>query len=277
MVRASEESNFQATEAYYNRGNERDRLSGPRGSIEFERTKGILERFLPPSPAIIADIGGGPGRYALWLAERGYRVYHRDIVGLHVQQLQSDLRERTGLAIDTAVADARQLDLPDASMDAALLLGPLYHLPNRRDRVDVLVEARRISKPGGLVVAAAISRWAARLDSVIAQRLYEQIPETLDELPELERTGWMKPLFPGSFTGYSHRPRQLRAEAADAGLQVLSILGVEGVSSLLTDLAERLADPDALQVLLESARAVESVPEVLGVSSHMLVIARRPG
>ena len=277
MVRPLEESNIQATQAYYNRGNERERLSGPSGSIEFERTKDILQRFLPPSPSIIADIGGGPGRYALWLAERGYRVYHRDLIGLHVQQLQGDLRERPSLSIDTAVADARRLDLPDASVDAALLLGPLYHLPRRPDRVAVLAEARRISKPGGLVVAVAISRWAARLDGIIAQKLYERVPEALGELHDLERTGWIQPLFPGSFTGYSHRPRQLRAEARAAGLQLLSLVGIEGVSFLLADLAERIADPQALHVLLESARALESVPELLGVSPHLLIVARRPG
>ena len=277
MVRRLEESNIQATQAYYTRGNERERLSGPSGSIEFERTRDILQRFLPPSPSVIADIGGGPGRYALWLAERGYRVYHRDLIGLRVQQLQGELAERPSLSIDTAVADARRLDLPDASVDAALLLGPLYHLPRRPDRVAVLAEARRISKPGGLVVAAAISRWAARLDGIIAQKLYERVPEALGELQNLERTGWIQPLFPGSFTGYSHRPRQLRAEVLDAGLQLLSLVGIEGVSFLLADLAERIADPQALHVLLDSARALESVPELLGVSPHLLIIARRPG
>src|SRR5215472_1358820 len=118
MARPLEESNLQATKAYYDLGKERERLSGPNGSIEFERTKDVLQRFLPPPPAIIADIGGGPGRYALWLAERGYQVYHRDLIGLHVQQLQGDLLERASLSIDTAVADARQLDLADASVDA---------------------------------------------------------------------------------------------------------------------------------------------------------------
>jgi SAM-dependent methyltransferase len=277
MVRPLEESNLQATAAYYNRGNERERLSEPRGSIEFERTKDILKRFLPPSPATVADVGGGPGRYALWLAERGYRVYHRDLLELHVQQLQSDLLERPSLCIDTVAADARQLDLPDASVDAALLLGPLYHLPRRSDRILVLTEARRICKPGGLVVAAAISRWAPRLDGVVGQKLYERIPEALGELPDLERTGWMQPLFPGSFTGYSHRPRQLRAEVREAGLQVLAVVGIEGVSYLLSDLQDRISDQHALQVLLDSAHALEAVPELLGVSPHLLITARRPG
>jgi SAM-dependent methyltransferase len=277
MERPPEESNIAATIAHYTLGYERERLDSPRGIIEFERTKDILGRYLPPSPASIADIGGGPGRYTLWLAERGYRVDHRDLVELHVQQLLDALAGHPDLAIDTAIGDARQLDLPDASVDAVLLLGPLYHLPQRQDRVQVLAEAKRIARPGGLVFAAAISRWAARLDAIIAQKIYERIPESLDDLLELERTGRMKPLFPGSFTGYSHRPRQLHAEAHDAGLQVLSVVGIENVSFLLADLAERVAEPRALQVLLDSARALESVPELLGVSPHLLAVAERPG
>jgi SAM-dependent methyltransferase len=275
MEGSADEANTEATLAHYALGHERERLDNPRGIVEFERTKVILERYLPPPPARIADIGGGPGRYALWLAKRGYRVVHRDLVRLHVQQVLEALVEHPNIEIDTALGDARQLDLPAASVDAVLLFGPLYHLPRRRDRVQVLTEAKRIVRPGGLVFAAAISRWAARLDAILAQKLYERIPEALEELPDLERTGWMKPLFPGSFTGYSHRPRQVRAEAHDAGLHVLSVVGIEGVSFLLTDLAERVAEPRARQVVLESARVLESVPELIGVSPHLLAVARR--
>jgi SAM-dependent methyltransferase len=276
MKQPPDESAIEATVAHYAQGEERERLDSPHGIIEFERTKDILVRYLPPSPAVIADIGGGPGRYALWLAEQDYQVYHRDLVELHVQQLLDTLAEHPSLAIDTAIGDARHLGLQDASMDAVLLLGPLYHLPRRPDRIQVLAEARRIVRPGGFVFAAAISRWAPRLDAIIAQQIHTRLPGALDELPDLERTGWMKPLFPGAFTGYSHRPRQLRAEAQDAGLDVLSVIGVESVTFLLSDLAERIADPEALRVLLDSARALEGVPELLGANLHLLAVAQRP-
>ena len=78
-----------AMHEYYERGEEADRLSASgSGQLEFERTKQIVLRQLPPPPAMVADIGGGPGRYAFWLAGLGYRVLHRDIVPLHVQQLR---------------------------------------------------------------------------------------------------------------------------------------------------------------------------------------------
>lgn len=173
------------------------------------------------------------------------------------------------------MGDACQLDLPDRSVDAVLLLGPLYHLPKRDQRTQALREARRIAKPGAPIFAAAISRWTPRLYAILGQKLYETIPETLDELPALEQTGWMRPLFPGSFSALAHRPGQLRAEIRSVGLQVVSLIGVEGVHYLLS-LDDRIGDPLAFRVVLDSARALESVPEILGVSPHLLATTVRP-
>jgi SAM-dependent methyltransferase len=166
-----------AVRAYYERGEERDRLSDGRGQLEFIRTTGILARRLPSPPAVIADIGGGPGRYALWLASLGYQVEHRDLMPLHVSQLQADAAEAPG--IRAAIGDARQLDLSDASADAVLLLGPLYHLASRTGRAAAIGEAALILRPGGPLFAAAISRWATRIDGIIADRVYLKYPAAL--------------------------------------------------------------------------------------------------
>jgi 2-polyprenyl-3-methyl-5-hydroxy-6-metoxy-1,4-benzoquinol methylase len=104
--------------AHYAQGKEWDRLGDAKGAIEFERTKEILGRRLPPAPAVIADIGGGPGRYSLWLAELGYTVEHRDLVRLHVEQLQAS----SWSTVHAEVGDARDLNLLDASVDAVVLL-----------------------------------------------------------------------------------------------------------------------------------------------------------
>jgi SAM-dependent methyltransferase len=261
-----------AMRAYYERGEERERLAGPRGQLEFERTQEILLRHLPPAPAVVADIGGGPGRYALWLATLGYQVVHRDLMPMHVEQL----REASGgnPLIDTGVADARELDLADGSADAVLLLGPLYHLGRRTDRLRALAEARRVTRPGGPVFVAAISRWAARMDGVLRLRLYEEMRGMEAGLPEIERTGHLPPFGQDSFCGYTHRPGQLRAELIAAGSRIVDLVCVEGPAYLLDDLPERLADEEARRVVLETARALERVPELLGIGPHLLATVR---
>jgi SAM-dependent methyltransferase len=259
--------------AYYEQGKERDRLAGAKGVLEFERTQEILRRRMPPAPAVVADIGGGPGRYALWLAEQGYLVQHRDLMELHVEQL----RLTGGPSIRTAVGDARDVDLPDSSVDAVLLLGPLYHLPERDDRIQTLKEARRIVREGGPIFIAAISRWAPRLDGVLQERLYEHTPGFLSLLPEVERTGNLPPVVPSGFVGYTHRPGDLVDEVSQSGLRLDDLVGVEGLPLAGADMESRVGDPPAWDVLLDAARAIERVPELLGLSPHLIATAFRRG
>ena len=258
---------------HYPLADERARLDTPIGQIELERTKEILLAHLPPPPAVVSDIGGGPGRYALWLAEAGYRVVHRDLVPLHVEQVAADAAAR-GLDVSTGVADARRLDLADGTVDAVLLLGPLYHLSRRADRLQALREARRILRPGGVAFLAAISRWAPRLHGEVTLKLYRELEGFHDEVVSLERTGRMPPLFPGSFAGYCHRPVQLRSEIVVAGFEVVELVAVEGLVFALPDLEERMADPADRAVVLDMARVLGSVPELLGLGPHLLATAR---
>jgi SAM-dependent methyltransferase len=260
--------------AYYDLGLEQDRLESGHGIVEFERTKEIVGRHLPEAPCVVADIGGGPGRYALWLIGQGYVVRHRDLVALHVEQLST--AAGTHDALDTAVGDATGLDLDDESVDAVLLLGPLYHLQRRDDRLQALRETRRVVRPGGPVFVAAISRWAARLHGVLLERLYRDLPRMIDELPGVERTGALPPLFPGSFSGYGHRPRQLVSELRAAGLDLVDLVAVEGPAALLADLTERMRDSVDAHVVLDAARSLERVPELLGIGPHLLATGRRP-
>ena len=260
--------------AYYELGEERERLARGAGALEFARTKEIVARHLPAAPCVVADIGGGPGRYSAWLGSLGYRVHHRDLVPLHVEQAADALAGFDGC--DTAVGDALAVDLADASVDAVLLLGPLYHLPRRADRLRALGEVRRIVRPGGPVFVAAISRWATRLDGVLVKQFYRDVEGMIEELPHVEGTGELRPLFPGSFNGFTHRPRQLAAEIRAAELDLVDLVGVEGPAALLTDLDERFDDPRDAEVVFDSARALERVPELIGIGPHLLATARRP-
>ena len=272
MVRDDE-----AIARYYARGLERDRLASGPGALEFGRTRKLLERYLPAPPAYIGDIGGGPGRYAFWLAERGYQVHLIDAVPMHIEQARAAAGEQAGTPLAAAeVGDARALALPDESFDAVLLLGPLYHLPEREERLLALAEARRVCRPGGVILAAAISRFASTLDGLRCGFLADPAFAAVAERDRRDGQHYNPTGNPAYFTSaYFHRPEELAAECAESGLVHEATLAVEGPAWLLADLDAQLADEGKQAVLLEALAALDAEPTLLGVSAHLLAVARR--
>ena len=262
---------------FYALGFERDRLATGQGALELARTQALLERYLPAAPAVVADVGGGPGRYATWLAERGYHVHLLDPILLHIEQARAASRARPSATLASAeVGDARAIPLPDASADAVLLLGPLYHLPERHDRLRALAEARRVCRPGGVIVAAVISRFASTLDGLRGGYLEDPAfaavaASDVNDGRHRNPTG-----DPAYFTtAYFHRPEEPATECADAGLTHTATLAIEGPAWFLSDLDARLTDSRRRAVLLAALESLESEPTLLGVSAHLLVVARR--
>src|SRR5437660_5084703 len=130
---------------FYARGQENERLDREEGKLERCRTQELLLRYLPAPPVVVLDVGGGTGQYATWLAEHGYTVHLVDPVPLHLDQARarSAAQPQAPLA-SVSGGDARRLDWPSEHVDAVLLLGPLYHLTERSDRLRALNEAWRV-------------------------------------------------------------------------------------------------------------------------------------
>jgi len=254
---------------------EGDRLTRGAGRLELERTKEIVRRHLPPPPLVVLDVGGGTGVHAAWLADDGYVVRLVDPMVNHVEQARRLAGPRRRITAE--VGDARQLDADDESADAVLLLGPLYHLTNRLDRVRALAEAARVVRPGGLVFAAAISRFASLLDGL--RRGYLTDPEfrSIVERDLCDGQHRNPTRTPHWFTtAYFHHPIELPGEAADAGLDCVEVLGVEGPAAWFPELFDAWDDPATSQAILSAARAVESETALLGASPHLLAVLRRP-
>jgi ubiquinone/menaquinone biosynthesis C-methylase UbiE len=239
------------------------------------RTQELLTRHLPESPAVVLDAGGGPGRYALWLAERGYEVHLLDPVELHVDQARAASERATAQLASAVVGDARALPLGDRSVDVVLLLGPLYHLPaeGRRRALD---EARRVLRPGGLLAAAAISRLASTVDGLVqglfADPRFEQIVERdlrdgRHENPERDPR-WFT-------TAYFHLPGELEDEVRAAGFELGGVLAVEGPGAFVPDIDDWLDDPSRRETILRAIGRVETEPTLIGASPHLLALARR--
>jgi SAM-dependent methyltransferase len=266
-----------AVAEFYERTAEEDRLERGPFLLEALRTRELIERYAPPAPGVVADIGGAAGAYAFWLADAGYSVRLLDATPRLVAEARGRSATRSRPLASCDVADARATRFPDGSADIVLLLGPLYHLTVQADRIAALVEAARVLKPGGRLFAAAISRWASALDGLVRDLFSDPVFTAIVDR-DVSDGQHRNPTARLDYftTSYFHRPDDFSAEVVQAGLLVDGIFGVEGPGWLLSDVQVRLDDSRRRADLLRVARMFESEPSLLGISAHLLVVGRKP-
>lgn len=264
--------------AHYAFGQEGTRLGRPGcPTLEAVRTRVLLARYLPAPPAVVLDVGGASGAYALPLARRGYEVHLIDPWPGHV-----DEAARASAAVPESplasaqLGDARQLPAADGSVDAVLLLGPLYHLVERGDRSAALAEAFRVLRPGGVLIAAAISRFASTYDGIrsglVADPYFEGLVEGV--LADGVHRNLDPVAHPQFFTlAYFHRPEELREELQAADFSAIDVVAVEGPASFQDGLD--LANDGKRAAVLRAIERVEREPSLLGASSHLMGVGIR--
>lgn len=264
----------QRVQRHYERINEDERLwERGRGDLIRLRTWDLFARLLPPA-GVVLDVGGGPGTHADHLAGHGYEVVLVEPFAHHAAQAAVRSREGSGGGFAVVRGDARHLPVAEGTVDVVLLMGPLYHLVERRQRLEALAEARRVLRPGGLLLAEVITRHAWVLDATLKDVLDRpgiweafacNIHQGLAQDPAT--------LTDGGFWAYFHSPEELRHELVDSGFVQTELVAVESFGWLLGDLERRLAQPD--HHLLAALRLTEREPSMLGVSAHVLGVARR--
>ncbi len=250
-------------EKHYNKHPEDLRLLRRHGIVEFETTMYHLHRFLRPGMHLL-DIGAGTGRYTSALMAEGYNVKAVELVRRNIDVFLK--REPTA---DIVQSDARHMPfLPDASADITLLLGPLYHLIGDEEKLKALTEARRVTKPGGLIfVAYLMNEYSIlsycfdedRIDGLMERGAVDEdfhIQANQDEL-------------------YDY----VRLEDIDrldrmAGLDRVTIFSPDGPSDYMRTRLNQMSD-ETFARFLDYQKRVSERPDLMGAGSHVVDICKR--
>lgn len=262
---------------YYQKGIEKNRLSQGFFQLEKERTQELILRFIgrKRKRLKILDVGAGTGFYSFWLRDLGHEVCLLDITPFNIEYARRYAQRKGKPLVSIQVGDARSLDFKSNSFDVVLLLGPLYHLTKKEDRIRALREARRVLGKGGLLICAAISRYAALLNGYSDNWINNpHFPSMVyhDLKDGQHRNPFGVPKF--FTTAYLHRPQDLIDEMVQAGLRMHSLYAIESFGWLLTDFKKKWGHPVYKKLLFKMIRAVETEESLLGVSAHILGVGR---
>lgn len=251
-------------EKHYNKHPEDQRLLRRHGIVEFETTMHHLHRFLQPGQFIL-DIGAGTGRYTSALMAEGYQVKAVELVRRNIEVFLK--REPSA---DVVQGDARNMTfLPSATADVTLLLGPLYHLIGDEEKLKALNEAKRITKPGGLIfVAYLMNEYSIlsycfdeeRIGDFLARGVVDQnfhIQAEADELYDYVRL------------------EDINRLNEQAGVQRVTIFSPDGAADYMRTRLNQMSD-ETFAHFLEYQKCISERQDLIGAGSHVVDVVRVP-
>jgi S-adenosylmethionine-dependent methyltransferase len=261
-------------ERYYNANPISEWERSERHPTEFAVTFRILDEYLPLPPARILDIGGGPGRYSIVLTQRGYDVTLLDLSEGNLSLAAQKAAEAGVKLDDIRQADALDLSfVSDESFDAVLLMGPLYHLLTIRERLQAVMEAERVLKPGGLIFAAFITRFAGFRDA--ASRGYaDEIAANPKKYLEFLTTGIYVEDGSGFTDSYFAHPEEVEPFMGSTGFDILALVGLEGIAAGHEVYINQL-EGNSWDFWVDLNYRLGHEPSLHGAADHLLYVGRK--
>lgn len=249
-------------EKHYNKHPEDKRLLRRHGMVEFETTLHHLHRFLQPGQKIL-DIGAGTGRYTSALMAEGYQVKAVELVRRNIEVFLK--REPSA---DVVQGDARNMPfLPTDTADITLLLGPLYHLIGEEEKLKALNEAKRVTRPGGLIfVAYLMNEYSIlsycfdeeRINDLLAKGVVDKdfhIQSQPDELYDYVRL------------------EDINRLNEQAGLERVTIFSPDGAADYMRTRLNQMSE-ETFARFIEYQKCISERPDLIGAGSHVVDVLR---
>jgi len=263
---------------YYNNHatQEWERFDNAECKIEFASTLYLIEKYFPKQGRV-CDVGGGPGRYTIELAKRGYHVTLFDISEEEINLARTQLKQSKVNAQQLIVGDARNLSrLVSGPFDAALLMGPMYHIIGTKDRINILGQLKNILKPNGIAIVAYLNSWGLMRTGITdfpnwykdIEKLHSMLQDKVFEGQALK----------GFTECYWSTPEIALAEIKSAEFELISYAGAEGFTGGMHELIEKLyvENPDAYANVLEVAAETCELSQYRDTTDHLHFVVRKP-
>lgn len=255
-------------EQYYNKFNEEKRLNSRHGRVEFLVSMKYIHEYLPKDKKNeeiqILDIGAGTGRYSVALAEEGYDVTAVELVKYNLgilKQKKSSVKAIQGNALNLK-------KLQNDTFDVTLLFGPMYHLFTYEDKLKALNEAKRVTKPGGVILVAYCMNEYGVITYAFKERHIRECMEENRLSPDFHTISEEKNLY-----DYV-RVEDIRRLADDAGLKRLKLISPDGPANYMRPFLNQLSEEE-FDWFVQYQMATCEREELLGAGAHTVDILRK--
>jgi SAM-dependent methyltransferase len=241
---------------------------------ELETTLHFLKKHFPKK-GLILDAGGGPGRYTVTLAGKGYDMILLDMTPANLefakrQIKRSGVQDRVKAVVEGSIVDLSRF--ADNTFDGVLCLGgPLSHVVDKRKRAKAIRELVRVAKPGAPIAVSVIGRLSLL---VVELTLFPH---------EVELPHFQKILNTGDYLGgygftacHFFLPEEFHTAFDGKGVEVLEMVGLEGISSSHRKELNRIAKNEGQWKVWQATHLKTCLhPSIVGISEHMLIVARK--
>lgn len=255
-------------EQYYNKFNEEKRLNSRHGQVEYRVSMKYIHEYIPgdrkKEEVKILDIGAGTGRYSVALANEGYDVTAVELVKYNLGVLKSK-----GSTVKAMQGNALNLKkLESDTYDVTLLFGPIYHLFGEADKKRALLEAKRVTKSGGVILVAYCMNEYGVLTYAFKERHIGECVEEMRLTEDFHTISAKENLY-----DYM-RIEDIDAVLADTGLKRIKIISPDGPANYMRPFLNRLTEEEFEQFVSYQMATCERM-DLIGAGAHTLDILRK--